>query len=77
MADGLTRDELDMAWLDLTSWFSVFWPESERREEDVYQAQRFFYTDWPYIDDPIKNRDMYGKVSLLQVFLEVYLYLVL
>ena len=62
MADGISQAELDDAWRDLTDWFSVLWPDPTRND-DVYQAQRFFYSDWPRVDDPLRNRDLYGEVS--------------
>ena len=31
---------------------------------DVFQAYRFYYADWPYFNDPIKNRDMLCMVGL-------------
>ena len=62
MADGISQTELDDAWRELTDWFSVLWPDPAR-DDDVYQAQRFFYSDWPRVDDPLRNRDIYGEVS--------------
>ena len=62
MADGISQSELDDGWRELTDWFSVLWPDPAR-DDDVYQAQRFFYSDWPRADDALRNRDIYGEVT--------------
>ena len=54
---------------DLAEIFSPQFPD--RDTEDLVQAYRFFYADWPYFEDPERNRYMLGKVSILMCILKV------
>ena len=38
------------------------WPNTTK-PEDVYEAFKFFYADWPYYDDQESNRQMLGQVG--------------
>ena len=35
------------------------------RYEDIYEALKFMYTDWPDVEDLEKNRAMFGDVCYL------------
>ena len=61
---GLSRTDFDKILYNETAYRLLKYPNTTR-EDDVFQAFRFYYADWPYFDDPISNRDMIGKVCCI------------
>jgi len=37
---------------------------TQEQYEEIYNANNFFYTNWPYIDDLEANRQAVNKVGL-------------
>ena len=62
---GLSREDCDMFLYNFSQGFSQRFPTSDRIE-DIYEALRFYYADWPYLEDPFKNRDMMARVCHLR-----------
>ena len=60
--DGVSRRDFDRFLYTEVSDRSQILPNMDR-VDDIYQAFRFYYADWPYFDDPYKNRDMIARVS--------------
>ena len=45
-------------------WGAVKWPDATAAENWV-QSCDWYYADWPYLDDPDRNREMIGRVREL------------
>ena len=61
MPDGLNRTDVDNFLYSMVSYRLLKYPNTTR-VEDVFQAFRYYYADWPYFDDPVSNRDMMARV---------------
>ena len=59
---GVNRTDFDAYIETVVAAVSASWPDASRTEEDVIEAFRFFYADWPYFEDMKSNRDMMVKV---------------
>lgn len=60
--DGVDRAQFDAYLLARAARYSQAWPNSTTTR-DISEAFKFYYADWPYYDDPIRNRDKLGDVS--------------
>ena len=60
--DGLSREEMLNLWRTAAVWGAVQWPDP-RAADNWVQSCDWYYADWPYINDPDRNRQMMGEVS--------------
>ena len=61
LTQGLNRSDFDAILYASVDYYLQKLPDIDRTD-DMYQAFRFYYADWPYFDDPIRNRDMLAQV---------------
>ena len=62
---GMSRDEFDAVIKQFVDFQLQQHPDADKDTYwDLYRAIRFYYADWPYLDDPYSNRHMFGKVGM-------------
>ena len=62
--DGISREETLNLWRSQAAWGAALWPDPTA-VEDYVQGCNWYYADWPYLDDPDRNRAMMGNVRKL------------
>ena len=62
--EGISRARYDLYFRVRCEYISLVWDDPSRAD-DSCQAMRFYYADWPYFNDPMKNRKMLGEVRLI------------
>lgn len=60
--DGLTRAEFSAYLQARAQYVNQRWPNTTK-PRDVAEAFKWFYADWPYINDTERNREMVGRVG--------------
>lgn len=66
--NGLSRSEFERMLETRALNKTAAWPNTTN-PWDVVEAFKFMYTDWPYYDDPLRNRDMLSKVIFIDIYL--------